>query len=152
MDVIWFGLYQLGVAVWLGGLATIVVVVVAAGRSLDESARVAFFRQLGRGYLPVGVVAMLAWYAGGLALLLGQPWSALSSVAVGLAVLLALALLLGVRQARRITVLRRQALAEPVSGALATRTRAGAQRATALRTVIAVLSLALVLVGILIGG
>lgn len=150
MTGFWLTICLLGAAVWIGGLATILVVVTAAGRSLDEQSRVGFFRALGRAYLPVGIAALVAAYVGGAALLLGQPWTGLATLAVLLALALVGSLALGVRQARRIGTLREQALADPGSGDLLERTRTGARRAMALRSTIAVLSLALFLTGIAI--
>jgi hypothetical protein len=60
---------------------------------------------------------------------------------------LVLALAVGVVQARRMTRLRRAALAEPERPELAEQVARGAQRATVLRAAIGLLSLALIALG-----
>lgn len=53
----------LSTCVWIGGLTTIAVVVRVTGRKLDASARVDFFRDLGRTYLRVGGPALVMMLA-----------------------------------------------------------------------------------------
>lgn len=131
-------------AIWLGGLATILVVVRAAGRSLPPAERVMFLRELGRGYLPLGGAALVVLLGAGFALLLTRPWDLRATLAVVLGLTLAVVLAVGVRQARLLTRLRQQALNDPDRPASkAAELRRVARRATVLRTCIAVLTLAL---------
>jgi len=149
-DGVLTGLLIFATAVWLGGLVTIAIVARVATRTLDPAARVAFFRDLGRSYGIVGVAALVLAYATGAALLRDHPWDATLAATVAVAAALALTLGVGMMQARRMTVLRRQALGLADDTALAARVRRGAVRARVLRGLIGVLSLILLALGVLI--
>lgn len=137
-------------AVWFGGLVTIAVVTVSARRTLDPVARVDFLRDLGRRYLPVGTGALVLSLLAGLALLVQQPWSLASTVAVLLGIALAAALAVGVVQARRMTRLRVTAAGtHPGTAGVPTEVEMGARRAAVLRGGIVVLTLALFVVALL---
>ena len=130
-------------SVWIGGLAAVAVVARVARRQLAETARVAFFRDLGRRYLRVGATALAVAYADGAVLLARGPWSDGKSAALGCAIALALVTAAGVAQARSLTRLRTAALAgDPRIGQGEVARRA--RRAGALRGLIAALTLALV--------
>jgi uncharacterized membrane protein len=133
----------LATCVWIGGFVAIGVVARVARRGLEPSARVAFFRALGRSYGVVGVAALAVAYAGGAVLLARRDWGGGSLAAVLVAAALVLALGAGIRQARGMTRLRGQALREPEDAVLAARVRRGAVWATVLRAGIGLLSLAL---------
>lgn len=140
------GLLVLSAAVWIGGLVTLIVVNRAAGRTLDESSRIELFRAIGRGYLPVGGSALAVLLACLAALFATREWDTATSLVVALGAALALALMFGVRQARGMATLRRQALSAQESTVLTEQIRTGARRAFLLRTSIVLLSLALYVV------
>lgn len=139
----------LAACVWVGGYVAIGVVARVATRTLAPAARVSFFRGLGRSYIWVGTPALLVALAVGAALVTDRGWDGAAAAAAVLAALLLAALALGVAQARRMTLLRADALS---SGApeLAGRVRRGARAATLLRAGIGLLTLALVVVGALL--
>lgn len=139
-----------GTAVWVGGLVAIFVVARVARATLGAAERVAFFRGLGRAYGPVGTIALVIALASGAVLAAARPWSgqltASAVVAAGLVAVTAA----GVVQARRMTRLRQAALRAPGNAALAAKVRQGALNAAALRSAIALLSLALLALGVVI--
>lgn len=138
----------LGTSVWIGGLVTIAVVARVATRTLQAEARVAFFGGLGRAYGIIGTAALALAYGTGIALLHGRSWNSTLIVTVAVAAALAATLAVGVAQARRMTRLRRQSLASAGDADLAGQVRRGAARAGALRGLIALLSLALLALGV----
>jgi hypothetical protein len=133
----------LGACVWVGGFAAIVVVVGVARRQLDGPAQVAFFRMLGRRYLPVGCAALALALGAGAGLLSARRWDGAALAAVLVAAALLVTLAAGVAQARGMTRLRARLHDTPTDLALAGRVRRGAARAAALRATIGLLSLAL---------
>jgi hypothetical protein len=142
-------------SVWLGGLVTIAVVARVAGRTLGPVERVAFFRALGRAYGVVGGGALVLALVTAAVLAGTRPWNGLLTACAVVAAALVGTTAVGVRQAMRMTRLRERALAgppgsdgghsRPDDGAV----RRGATRAAALRGLIAVLSLALAVLGVL---
>lgn len=144
------GLLIFGACVWIGGLIAIVVVARVASATLDPGARVAFFRGLGRAYGIVGTAALALAYGTGIALVVGRPWSWQLTATAVVATALVAATAIGIAQARRMSRWRRRLLEQPGETQLAARVRVGAGRAAALRTAIAVLSLALLGLGVLL--
>jgi hypothetical protein len=135
-------------AVWVGGLVAIAVVAHVAGRTLEPAVRVSFFRGLGRSYGIVGTGALAVAYGTGASLVYGRSWDGrLTATAVVATALVGI----GIAQARRMSRLRRMALDQPDDGELANRVRIGAGRAGASRALIAVLSFALLALGVLLG-
>ncbi|MER7544584.1 hypothetical protein [Actinomadura sp.] len=134
-------------SVWVGGFVAIAVVARVTVRTLDPSARVAFFRALGRSYLIVGTTALALALGSGAALAAGRPWDGTLTATAVLAAALVAALAFGVLQARRMTRLRRDALARPGDAPLAARVRRGARSAGLLRASIGLLSLAVLVLG-----
>jgi hypothetical protein len=145
------GVLILASTVWLGGLAAIAVVARVATRTLDPAARVTFFRGLGRAYGLVGTTALALAYAAGAAVTYGRSWDGLLTATAAVATALAVTLAVGVAQARHMTRLRRQSLAQSDDADLCARVHRGAGRAGALRGLIALLSLALLALGVAIG-
>jgi hypothetical protein len=143
------GVLVFAAAVWVGGFVTLVVVARAARHTIGAAERVAFFRALGRGYGVVSGVALLVGLVSGALLLAGRPWTGPVIATVAVAALLVAGTVAGVAQARRLTRLRRRALTE---AALADRVRAAARRAALLRAGIGGLSVALVALGVVLGG
>ncbi len=147
-DAVLTGLLILATSVWLGGVVTIAIVARVASRTLDPAQRVAFFRSLGRCHGVVGPVALALAYGTGAALARDEPWNATKVAVAVAAATLAAVLTVGMVQARRMTTLRRQALASAPDADLAARVRRGAVRAGVLRALIAVLSLVLLGLGV----
>lgn len=133
-------------SVWVGGFVAIAVVARTASRTLEPAQRIAFFRTLGRTYLKVGTAALLIAYLSGIALLWNHDWDGPLIATVVVAVLLLVALAVGVKQARHMTRLRKSALTNP-EGDLAVAVRQGSSAAVILRSAIGVLSLALIVLG-----
>jgi uncharacterized membrane protein len=105
------GLVILGAAVWMGGFVAIMVVNATSKKSLEPAQRIALFRGLGRNYLRVAAAAFALVVIPGAVLLASRPWDGFT-----LAILLAALLLVGltcvaVQQARRMTRMRKAALA-----------------------------------------
>ncbi len=149
-DLVWLVVLVVSAGVWLGGLLTMPVVARAASATLAPLDRVAFFRALGRAHLPVGGSALaLALLSGG-ALLRHRKWDGLLAASAITAAALVVALALGVVQARRMTRLRQAAGAAPQDAGLRGRVRRGGRSAVALRSLISLLSLALVMLGCLL--
>lgn len=144
------GVLILATSVWVGGLVAIAVVARVATRTLDPGARVAFFRALGRTYGVVGTLALALAYGAGAALLLDRPWDALLAATATVASTLVATTAFGVIQARRMSRLRRAALDQPTNEVLAHAVHRGASRAGTLRGLIALLSLALLWLGVLL--
>jgi len=133
----------LSCSVWVGGFVAIAVVARVARAQLDGPTRIAFFRELGRRYLVVGLVALLAALATGGVLLARRGWDATTLAAVLVAAALLLATAAGIAQARGMTRVRARAIRAPHDVALAERVRRGAARAAILRITIGALTLAL---------
>ena len=133
----------LAASVWVGGLVAIAVVARVARQQLDEPARVAFFRTLGRRYLPVGATALTISYLDGATLLAHGHWSATKSALVFCAALLVIATAAAVAQAQSLTRLRTAALAGDPHLDMRHVDR-NARRAGLLRAAIAGLSIAIV--------
>ncbi|HET9163311.1 MAG TPA: hypothetical protein VFN89_07715 [Solirubrobacterales bacterium] len=139
--------HALAASIWVGGLVAIFVVARAASGTLEPAQRVEFFRALGRSYGVVGSLALLVALATGAVLLDDHPWDGLMVAAVVVAGALLLVTATGMAQARAMTRLRRQAMAEVGVKSLDARVRRGAVLATTLRACIGVLTLALVVLG-----
>ncbi len=144
----------LAVSVWVGSLVCLAVVASAARASLDAQARVTFFRALGRRYGIVGDGALAV--AIGIGLTMAWPpasWDRLEDAAVALAGALVVATAIGVRQARAMTRLRRHSLANDTDEQIARRVKGGATVASILRGLIALVTLAIVVLAArIIGG
>jgi hypothetical protein len=80
----------------------------------------------------------------------GHAWDGTLTVTTGLAVALVVALACGVGQARRMTDLRRGALADPADPELARRVSRSARFAAVLRVAIGLLTFALIALGALL--
>ncbi len=146
-ETFWLVLLVLATSVWLGGYVAMAVVARASAASLAPQARVAFFRALGRAYLPVGSVALALGFVSGGVLLRGRPVDGLSIATAITAVLLVACLTVGVAQARRLTSVRQRASATPSDKQLAAALLHGRNAATALRALLGVFSVALVVLG-----
>jgi uncharacterized membrane protein len=137
-------IHALSAAIWIGGLVAISVVARAASATLGPEQRIAFFRSLGRTFGILGTLALLVALASGAILLDDHPWDGLLVAAAILAGALIFALGAGMAQARAMTRLRRRAIED---ASLGDRVRRGAVLASLLRGSIAVLTLALVVLG-----
>ena len=133
----------LSCSIWVGGFVAIAVVARVARAQLDGPSRIAFFRELGRRYLVIGLTALATALATGAALLAERHWDATALAAVVVAAALLLVTATGIAQARGMTRARARAIRAPHDAALAERVRRGAVRAAILRISIGALTLAL---------
>lgn len=144
------GFLVLAAAVWVGGIVTLIIVAQVTTRTLEPSNRVAFFRALGKMYGIVAGTALAVALGTGAALVYDRfdegPVVASGVVTAALVLFLAV----GIVQARRMTRLRERALHATEDTALAARLRRDAGWAGALRTLIGLLSLALLALGVVI--
>jgi hypothetical protein len=136
-------------AVWVGGVLVIPLVTRAAWQTLPEGQRIAFFQRFGRLYGVVGAVSLVVAFSCAGVLLAGHPVDATLIASWVTGVLLVIATVVGVLQARQMTALRSAAAAAPDAEPRPRVTTAG-RAATALRAVIAVLTLLLVIEGVLL--
>ena len=150
VDGVAVALLVLGAAVWVGGIVTIVLVHQVAARTLPASQRVGFFRALGRAYGVTAGVALFLAFAGGGVLLRHRPFDAIAITTVVLAAALVAATAVGVVQARAMSRLRGAALTpEPAAGEVAA-LASGARNAAVLRTLIGVITVALLTFAVLL--
>jgi hypothetical protein len=107
---------------------------------------VAFFRSVGRRYGVLGTTALLVTIAVGLEL----SWPSLSSsttidAALSLAVVLLVATIFGMRQARAMTTLHRIMIANPADSSVANALQRGRRWATAIRGLMALITLSIII-------
>lgn len=137
------GIVTLGAGLWMGGFIAIMIVSATSKKSLGAQDRIALFRGLGRGYLRVAIVAFVAVVIPGAVLLAFRPWDGYSLAIVVLAAALVVVTALGVRQARRLTRMRKAAAEAPNGGTPPATLVRKAAAARILRTAIGLLSLAI---------
>ena len=131
--------------IWVGSLVCLAVVARTATSTLDPAARVALFKDLGRVYGPLGTGALLVAIVVGAAVAASSStWTPSTVTALVLALILVLLTAAGMAQARRMSSLRRQALAVPENGASSGQVRDAARRAATLRGAMAALTLVIV--------
>jgi putative copper export protein len=139
---------MLAASVWVGSLVCLALVSSVARRVLDGPSRVALFRGIGRLYGRVGTGALLVAIVAGLAIA-GHPshWETTVTVAVILSAVLVALTLVGMAQARRMTVERQRALDAPRDASIASAINRGAAVAGALRGSIALVTLIILTLG-----
>ena len=142
----------LSTSVWMGGYVAIGVVARSTTATLAPAQRVAFFRALGRAYLWVGTPALVIALVSGALLARDHAWDAALITSVIVAALLVILLAVAVRQARRMTRLRHDALEAGEDPATLRAIRNGRRSAAGLRAVLGVLSLILVVLGCFMAG
>jgi uncharacterized membrane protein len=146
----------LGASVWIGGMAAVTVLSVVSGRTLQPEARTRLFREFGRRYLSVAGTALVMTVACGGVLLIARGWDGLATAIVAVTVALVVALIFGVRQARAMGRLRRSVAQQADDGqadeAAQRAVVAGALRARLLRSLIALLTVALFVLAISTAG
>jgi hypothetical protein len=133
-------------SVWVGSLVTIAVVSAVARRELDARSRVALFRGVGRAYQYVGTGSLLVAVAAGLVLAWPLSESGVRAE-FGLSGLLLVVSVVGMAQAKRMTVLRRRALDRPQETVALSAVASGARVAMALRGAITAVTFAMVALG-----
>jgi uncharacterized membrane protein len=141
------GLLILGGALWLGGFVAIVIFSRSTKKALTTPQRVAVFRELGRRYVIVASVAFALVVIPGGVLLASRPADGYTFAVLIIALLLVVVTVVGIRQARRMTRMRRAAIAEP-DAADAAGLQRGTRVASVLRASIGVCSLALFVLGV----
>jgi hydroxyethylthiazole kinase-like sugar kinase family protein len=139
---------MLAASVWVGSLVCLAIVSSASRTVLDRAARVALFRRVGRLYGVVGTGCLLFAIIAGVVIF----WPLSDAPAGGLAVLaMSLALVLltaaGMAQARRMSASRQRQLESPLDQDAERRVQRGARLAGMLRGSIAVITLAIVVLG-----
>ena len=133
----------LAACIWVGSLVCLALVTRAARKVLDGPSQVAFFRAIGRRYGIVGTAALLVAIGCGLALAWPpSTWSSTIDAAVALSGALVLLTGAGMAQARAMTTLRRRAVIAPDDLATAEAVRRGRILAGALRSTMALVTLA----------
>lgn len=135
-------------SVWIGAWVAAILVARTATATLSPQVRVAFFRRFGPLYGITTTIALVVAYACGLALLIGMPWTALSTWLVVLSVILAVALYAGVLQARGQRRQRQQLARTPDDAALRARIASGARAAGVLRASLGVISVLILVLGV----
>jgi len=130
----------LATSVWIGSMVCLAVVARAAGRLLAPADRVALFADVGRTYRVLGTASLLVILATGVALA-GRTadWDPATKTAAVLAIALVALSVGGMRQAHRITELRR-------AGDDGPRVRRAGRNAALLRSSMAAISIAIVVV------
>lgn len=141
------GVFILSSSIWIGGYAVLPLIARVATKELDPADRVTFFRTLGRIYGIMGTTALIVALATGAGLMSQISWGATAWVTVALGILLILALLVGMAQARAMTRMRRQMVERPEDRQLSDRVAREARRATWLRAGLGVITLALICLG-----
>ena len=133
-------------SIWVGGMVCLAIVAKAARGVLDESSQVTFFRAVGRRYGMVGTASLLIAIAAGLAL--SRPpssWSRTIDAAAVLDGVLVVATIAGMMQARAMTALRRKLIANTRDSSTAVALRRGRLLANGIRGVMALMTLAIVI-------
>jgi hypothetical protein len=132
----------LAACIWVGSLVCLALVTSTARRVLDAPSQVAFFRAIGRRYGIVGTGALLVAIGAGLALSWPpSTWSSTIDAAVALSGALVLVTGAGMAQARAMTKLRRRSASSPGDLGAADAVRRGRLLAGALRSVMALMTL-----------
>lgn len=139
--------FVLATSIWTGGYVAIVVVARTASVTLASDVRVAFFRSLGRSYLPVGLPALIVALISGGVLARNMAWDGLFIATAVVTGVLLLSFVVAVVQARRMTRLRRRLMASPEDKQLSEQVRRGAAAAGGLRGLLGLLTVALVALG-----
>ncbi len=135
----------LSACVWVGSLVCLAVVTGAARRVLDGPSQVALFRAVGRRYAVVGTASLLVAIGTGLELAWPPSgWSATIDAAVALTGFLLAATAAGMAQARAMTGLRRRSIRAPEDAGAIRAVYRGRRTALALRSLMAVLTFAIV--------
>ena len=142
----------LSTCVWLGGYVAIGVVARTATATMEPSARVAFFRSLGRTYLRIGTPALAIALITGAIIATPHAWDGAAIAGLVIAIALVVLFACAVQQARRMTRLRRNALENDQNPASVDAIRRGQRSASILRAGLGVLSLVLVVLGCFMAG
>jgi len=132
---------------WLGGLLIVPLLALATTRHVAPSDRAALFVSFGRTFAVFMGVVLLAALVTSAVLVAGGVDGARAALALTVALLVVTGV--GIAQARAMSVMRRRALAEPGS-VDENRLRSNGAAATALRSLIGVLSAAHTVVGVLL--
>lgn len=134
--------------VWVGSIACLSLVNGAARRVLDPTSQIALFRAVGRHYAIVGTAALLLAIAAGLALAWPPPtWSNEIDAAISLAGVLLVITVVAMAQARSLGRIRRTLIGSHPDLETDRTLRRRASAAKALRALIAVVTLAVVILG-----
>lgn len=136
-------LLVLAAAIWIGGFVAVMLVNASAHTVLSPTDRTALFRNFGRRYLTVAMVAALVIAISGGLLLAAAPFDGITISILALVGVLVAATIAGVVQARRMSRLRHTANEAEHQDQFARPLKRGSITARILRTVIGLASLAL---------
>lgn len=135
----------LAASVWVGSMVCLAVVTRIARRVLEVPTQVTLFLAIGRSYATVGTASLLVAIAAGLWLVWPpSEWSGTIDAAVGLSGVLVVTTAAGMAQARAMTRLRRRSISDPGDSGAARRVHKGRRVANSLRGLMAVSTLAIV--------
>lgn len=139
----------LGAMIWTGGMVAVTVATVAARQTLEPQQQVRFFAALGRRYGVVSGAALAVFMVSGL-IIAGDPadWTGTEAAIAALAVAAAALTVVGVINARAVQRLRSQVI-EAGDRDSDPRLRSTRRTATVLRALIAVVTVAAVIVATL---
>lgn len=140
-------LLLLATSVWFGGYVAVAVMALSSRKALEPAARVTFFRQFGRDYLPIGGSALVLALLCGALLLAQRQADWLTWLALWAGLLLAALLAVAVAQARRLTRLKQSAQRYPADATLTVAIKRTGRAAACLRALLGLLSLALMFLG-----
>lgn len=137
----------LATSIWIGGAVAVVFVTRTARRRLTPADQIAFFKDFGKTWGIVGTSALLVALASGAILIADQGWTTTATIAAIVAGLLLLTTFLAMRQARRISELRRDLLDHSTDELRQKQVRAAAKRASQMRGLLGILTLILLGLG-----
>jgi hypothetical protein len=147
LDVVVVTLFMLATSIWVGGLVTLPVVAFVTSHTLSAADRVATFRGIGRLYGPIGGSALIVALGLGLVLARGKIGNLTFWLTCAVTFCVLAVTVIGVLQARAMTRLRSSDRTEPHTSDVTDRVARSRHRAAVLRGGIAVLTLALVVLG-----
>lgn len=139
-----------GAAMWLGGMVAVTMLAVISKRALDPKSRAALFRRFARSYFPVFGGALVVGAIAGFIMLIDRGWDGIAWAITIVTIVILIALVFGVIQARAMTRLRARAaeLGDSVPADLARQISRQGRSAAVLRGSLGLLSAAVFVLAI----
>lgn len=150
MENVLSGLLSLGVGAWVGGFITVFVMARSSATTLDAPHRVRLFRHFGRKYAAIAGVAMAFILIPAAILSYIDPLNTPALITLMLAVTIIALSVPAIAQARRIGMLRREALDNPKDASKMATVERASRSATLLRTILGVGSVGLLVLAVLL--